>query len=52
VQEHYPDIVISKDGQVETVQYQYIPVMLLNEWQKDHARIAKLEQLVQELLSK
>ena len=43
VQKHYPDIVISKDGQAETVQYQYIPVMLLNEWQKDHHMLSVLE---------
>jgi hypothetical protein len=35
--------VISKDGQAETVQYQYIPVMLLNEWQKDHHMLSVLE---------
>ena len=50
----YPELAVyGKDGQVETVQYQQLPAMLLNEIQKQHktiddleARIAELEKLV------
>ncbi len=50
----YPELAVyGKDGQVETVQYQQLPAMLLNEIQKQHktiedleSRIAALEQLL------
>ena len=50
----YPELAVyGKDGQVETLQYQQLPAMLLNEIQKQHktiddleARIAELEKLV------
>lgn len=50
----YPELAVyDKDGQVETLQYQQLPAMLLNEIQKQHrtiedlqARIAVLEQLL------
>jgi hypothetical protein len=54
VAEVYPDLVAhSADGQIETVKYQVLDSMLLNELQKEHqqveqlqARIAALEQLL------
>ena len=54
VAESYPDIVThSSDGQVETVQYQKVNAMLLNEVQRQHreladvkARLAALEMLL------
>ena len=54
VAEIYPDIVThSSDGQVETVQYQKVNAMLLNEVQRQHreladvkARLAALEMLL------
>lgn len=50
----YPELAVyGKDGQVETLQYQQLPALLLNEIQKQHqtiqdleARIAELEKLV------
>ena len=50
----YPELAVyNKDGQVETLQYQQLPALLLNEIQKQHqtiqdleARIAELEKLV------
>ena len=40
----YPELVVrGKDGQVETVQYQKLPAMLLNELQKQNETIRKLE---------
>lgn len=57
VAEVYPDLVVrGKDGQLETVQYQKLDVLLLNEMQKQQKtieeqarRIAALENLVQSL---
>jgi len=54
VAEVYPDLVAhSADGQIETVKYQVLDSMLLNELQKEHrqvreleARIAALEQML------
>jgi hypothetical protein len=54
VAEVYPDLVAhSADGQIETVKYQVLDSMLLNELQKEHeevrqlkARLAALEQLL------
>jgi hypothetical protein len=50
----YPELAVyGKDGQVETLQYQQLPAMLLNEIQKQHrtiqdleTRIAALEELL------
>ncbi len=50
----YPELAVyDKEGRVETLQYQQLPAMLLNEIQKQHktiddleTRIAKLEQLL------
>src|SRR5580700_5235899 len=40
----YPELVVrGKDGQVESVQYQKLPAMLLNELQKQNETIRKLE---------
>ncbi|MFA6065680.1 MAG: tail fiber domain-containing protein [Candidatus Babeliaceae bacterium] len=51
VEDIYPNIVVkNNEGLPETIQYQYLPIMLLNEWQKDHARIAQLEISNKELL--
>jgi hypothetical protein len=46
----YPGIVI-KDAEnlPQTVQYQYLPIMMLNEQQKDHTRLDSLERAVQQL---
>lgn len=43
VAEVYPDLVAkSADGQIETVKYQVLDTMLLNELQKHHAEVATL----------
>jgi hypothetical protein len=39
----------SADGAIETVYYQFLPPMLLNEWQKQQRTIAALEARVAEL---
>jgi hypothetical protein len=40
----YPELVVrGKDGEVESIQYQKLPAMLLNEMQKQNATIQKLE---------
>ncbi len=45
VAEVYPDLVVrNADGQIETVQYQKLTPMLLNELQKQNATIAALEE--------
>jgi len=45
VAEVYPDLVArSADGQIETVKYQLLDVMLLNEVQRQQADIRALEQ--------
>ncbi len=45
VEEFYPGIVVkNKDGLPETVQYQYLPMMMLNEMQKQHAEIAEFKK--------
>jgi hypothetical protein len=47
VAEVYPDLVVkSADGQIQTVQYQKLTPMLLNEVQKLEARLAALETLL------
>ena len=48
----YPGLVAhSTDGQIETVMYQFLPPMLLNEVQKQQRRIAALERELQEIKS-
>lgn len=48
--EIYPDLVVKgKDGQVETVQYQKLPPMLLNEVQKDHETIRAMQAQIDKL---
>lgn len=48
VAEVYPGLVAhSADGQIETVMYQHLPPMLLNEVQKQHRAIESLRVLVQ-----
>jgi hypothetical protein len=50
VAEVYPGLVArSADGQVETVMYQYLPAMLLNEYQKQDRRIAAQATHIAEL---
>ena len=50
VAEVYPDLVVKgADGQVETVQYQKLTPMLLNEVQRQHAEIQALAQQNQDL---
>jgi len=45
VAEVYPDLVArSADGQIETVKYQVLDPMLLNELQKQNERIRSLEE--------
>ena len=47
VAEVYPDLVVKgADGQIETVQYQKLTPMLLNEVQKDHEIILSLQAQV------
>lgn len=46
----YPELAVyDKDGQVETLQYQQLPAMLLNEIQKQHQTIQSLETRLAEL---
>ncbi len=46
----YPELVVlGKDRQVESVQYQALPAMLLNELQKQHRVIQQQEQMIQSL---
>ncbi len=48
----YPWLVAhAADGQIETVMYQHLPPMLLNEFQKQQRRINALEQELQEIKS-
>lgn len=50
VNEVYPGLVAySADGQIETVMYQHLPPMLLNEFQKQQRRINALELQLQEI---
>jgi hypothetical protein len=45
VAEVYPDLVAqSADGQIETVKYQFLDTMLLNEVQKQHKEIYGLKE--------
>ena len=48
----YPELVVrDKEGQIESVQYQQLPAMLLNELQKQHQIIERQEQEIQALES-
>jgi Chaperone of endosialidase len=50
VAEVYPDLVVNgEDGQVETVQYQKLTPMLLNEVQKQHAEIQEQAETIRQL---
>jgi hypothetical protein len=43
----YPDLVVyGRDGEVESVQYHELPALLLNELQKQHQTIKKLEERI------
>jgi hypothetical protein len=46
----YPELVVfGKNGEIESVQYQELPAMLLNEMQKQHQVIQQQEQMIQSL---
>jgi predicted RNase H-like nuclease (RuvC/YqgF family) len=48
VAEIYPGLVAhSADGKIETVMYQHLPPMLLNEVQKQHRAIGELQAQLQ-----
>src|ERR1017187_10918324 len=50
VAEVYPDLVVrGKDGQIETVQYQKLTPMLLNELQKQNYEIQKQRREIEDL---
>jgi hypothetical protein len=52
VEEVYPDLVArSADGQIETVKYQVLDAMLLNELQRQQAEIAQLRDQLARLLT-
>jgi hypothetical protein len=53
VAEVYPDLVArSADGQIETVKYQVLDSMLLNELQKDHQQVRQQAETIQRLESR
>ena len=46
----YPDLVVgSADGQIESVQYQKLVPVLLNELQKEHRNIQQQDELIRQL---
>ncbi|MGA7830960.1 MAG: tail fiber domain-containing protein [Terracidiphilus sp.] len=50
VAEVYPDLVVKNaDGQIQTVQYQKLTPMLLNEVQKEHKQLEEQKTTIQEL---
>jgi hypothetical protein len=50
VAEVYPDLVVrDADGQIQTVQYQKLTPMLLNELQKEHRLLEKQQETIQQL---
>jgi hypothetical protein len=50
VAEVYPDLVArSADGQIETVKYQVLDSMLLNELQKEHQQVQQQAETIQQL---
>jgi hypothetical protein len=45
----YPDLVVrDKDGKIETVQYQKLTPMLLNEVQKEHEQVERQAQTIRQ----
>jgi hypothetical protein len=53
VAEVYPDLVArSADGQIETVKYQVLDSMLLNELQKEHLQVQQQAETIQRLESR
>jgi hypothetical protein len=49
VAEVLPELVVTnKEGQPETVAYQTLPMLLLNELQKEHAKVEETRTLVRE----
>ncbi len=51
VESIYPQLVVhNKDGQIEGVQYQQLPAMLLNEMQKQQKTIARQEEAIHNLM--
>src|ERR1035441_1449316 len=53
VERGYPDLVAhSADGQIETVKYQVLDSMLLNELQKEHQQVEKQAETIQRLESR
>jgi hypothetical protein len=49
VAEIYPDLVVrSADGRIESVQYQKLTPMLLNELQREHNRVEHLQTEIQD----
>ncbi len=50
VAEVYPELIVhNREGQIESVQYQQLPAMLLNELQKQHQTIKRQEREIQAL---
>jgi hypothetical protein len=46
----YPELVVrGADGQIESVQYQKLPAMLLNELQKEHHHIQQQDETIEKL---
>jgi hypothetical protein len=46
----YPDLVVrGPDGQPQSVQYQQLPALLLNEFQKQHRKVEAQEHEIREL---
>jgi len=49
----YPELVVrGADGQIESVQYQKLPAMLLNELQKEHHHIQQQDETIKKLESR
>jgi hypothetical protein len=49
----YPDLVVrSADGQIETVKYQLLDPMLLNEVQRQHAVIRDQQTQIRDLIKR
>jgi hypothetical protein len=46
----YPELVVrGADGQIESIQYQKLPAMLLNELQKEHHHVEQQDETIQKL---
>jgi hypothetical protein len=52
VNELYPELVIKKDGQIESVHYQFLPILMLNEMKKQQQTIDELRTQVKGILNK